>query len=243
MTKIVFFTGAGMSAESGLPIFRGEGGIWNELDADAVAFRSAWYCGRCSDAAERRQRVLDFVNPIRRMILEKEPNDGHRTIAEFEKLTDVTVITQNGDDFHERAGSTKVLHLHGEALKNCSTLHPYEPIDIDCNHPDIHIGDKASDGSQIRPYVIFFEEDLDKRIWKKAVTATKEADQFIVVGSSLKVFPAVDLLGLIKPSCQVVVIDPGEVELPESFSKYHRVEHIKEPASTGLHKLLIETEH
>ena len=119
--------------------------------------------------------------------------------------------------------------------------HPYEPIDIDRNHPDIHIGDKASDGSQIRPYVIFFEEDLDKRIWKKAVAATKEADHFIVVGSSLKVFPAVDLLGLIKPSCQVVVIDPGEVELPESFSKYHRVEHIKEPASTGLLKLFTET--
>ena len=242
MTKIVFFTGAGMSAESGLPIFRGEGGIWNEIDADAVASKSAWYCGRFSDAAERRQRVLDFVNPIRRMILEKEPNEGHRTITDFEKLADVTVITQNGDDFHERAGSTKVLHLHGEALKNCSTLHSYEPIDIDRSHPDIHLGDNAPDGSQIRPYVIFFEEDLDKRIWKKAVTATREADCFIVVGSSLKVFPAVELLGLVKPSCLVAVIDPGEVELPESISRHHRVEHIKESASKGLLKLLREAE-
>lgn len=240
MTKIVFFTGAGMSAESGLPIFRGNGGIWNEIDADAVASKSAWYCGRYSDATERRQRVLDFVNPMRRMILEKEPNNGHRVIADCEKLADVTVITQNGDDFHERAGSTKVLHLHGEALKNCSTLHPYEPFDIDRSNPDIHIGDKAPDDSQIRPYVIFFDEDLDKRIWKEAVAATKEADYFVVVGSSLKVFPAADLLGMVKPSCYVVVIDPEEVELPETVPCRHRVGHIQEYASTGLLKLFIE---
>lgn len=238
MTKMVFFTGAGMSAESGLPTFRGEGGIWTEIDANSVASKFAWYCGRYSDATERRQRVLDFINPIRRMILEKEPNNGHRIIADCEKLADVTVITQNGDDFHERAGSTKVLHLHGEALKNSSTLHPYETFDIDRDNPDIHIGDKAPDGSQIRPYVIFFDEDLDKRIWKKAVEATKEADYFVVVGSSLKVFPAVDLLGTIKPSCNVIVIDPEEVKLPETVSYRHRVRHIQENASMGLLKLL-----
>lgn len=240
MTKIVFFTGAGMSAESGLPIFRGQGGIWDEIDANAVASKSAWYCGRYSDAAERRQRVLDFVNPIRRMILEKKPNKGHELIASCEELADVTVITQNGDDFHERAGSTKVLHLHGEALKNCSTLHPYEPIDIDRNNPDIHIGDKAPDGSQLRPYVIFFDEDLDKRIWKQAVEATKEADYFVVVGSSLKVFPAVDLLGMIKPSCLLVIIDPEDVELPTSVANRHHKAIIKDNALVGLFRLYAE---
>ena len=240
MTKIVFFTGAGMSAESELPIFRGVGGIWDEIDADAVASKSAWYCGRYSNAAERRQRVLDFVNPIRRTILEKQPNKGHELIASCEELADVTVITQNGDDFHERAGSTNVLHLHGEALKNSSTLHPYEPIDIDRNNPDIHIGDKAPDGSQLRPYVIFFDEDLDKRIWKQAVEATNDADYFVVVGSSLKVFPAVDLLGMIKPSCYLVIIDPEDVELPPSVVNRQRKLHIQADASVGLFKLCVE---
>lgn len=131
----MFFTGAGISTESRLSIFRGEGGIWDEIEANAVASKSVWYCGRYSSATERRQRVLDFVNPIRRMILEKQPNKGHEIIASCEELADVTVITQNGDDFHERVGSTNVLHLHGEALKNCSTLHPYEPIGIDAIIP------------------------------------------------------------------------------------------------------------
>jgi len=100
--KIVFFTGAGVSAESGLPTFRGEDGIWNDIDAEAVASKRAWYCGRYSNAKERRQRVLDFFNPMRRAILDKTPNDAHHTIAKFEEFADVTVITQNGDDFHER---------------------------------------------------------------------------------------------------------------------------------------------
>ena len=184
--------------------------------------------------------MLDFVNPIRRVILEKKPNKGYEIIASCEKLADVTVITQNGDDFHERAGSTNVLHLHGEALKNCSTLQPYEPIDIDRNNPDIHLGDKAPDGSQLRPYVIFFEEDIDKRIWKQATEATKEADYFVVVGSSLKVFPAVDLLGMIKPSCLLVIIAPEDVELPTSVANRHHKAIIKDNAFVGLFRLYAE---
>ncbi len=243
MTKMVFFTGAGMSAESGLPTFRGNEGIWNEIDAKAVASKSAWYCGRYKDASERRQRVLDFVNPIRRMIIDSKPNKGHEIISFFEKIAEVTVITQNGDDFHERAGSKNVLHLHGEALKNCSTLHPYEPLDIDRDNPDIHIGDKAPDGSQLRPYVIFFDEELDKTIWKKAVNATKEADYFVVVGSSLKVFPAVDLLKMIKSSCCLVIIDPIEVEIPDSSLRHNNVQRILTSASEGLARLFEEFTH
>ena len=130
MNRIVFFTGAGMSRESGLPTFRGDGGLWNQLDVETVADRRSWYCGRRSDCNVRRQAMLDFFNPIRRLILEKEPNEGHHLIAELEKYFQVTIITQNGDDYHERAGSTDVIYLHGEALKNASMANPCRWYDI-----------------------------------------------------------------------------------------------------------------
>ena len=235
MRRLVFYTGAGMSRESGLPTFRGQDGLWDTLDVEAVADRKSWYCGRRSDCNERRQRMLDFFNPMRRMILEKEPNDGHRTIAGLEDEFDVTIITQNGDDFHERAGSTKVIHLHGEALKNASTLHPYESYEIDRNNPDIHIGDKAPDGSQIRPYVIYFNEDIEQRLWKASVVATKQADVFIVVGSTMLVYPAAELLKMIPPKCELYIIDPSEVTLPEGCTKEYI--HIQSGASRGLERL------
>lgn len=233
--KIVFFTGAGMSHESGLPVFRGEGGIWNELDVEKVASVHSWYCGRRSDCKERRQAMLDFFNPLRRAIMEHEPNEGHHIIASLEQDLDVTVITQNGDDYHTRAGSSNVIYLHGEALKNTSSANPYKPLSIDPTNPDIHIGDKAPDGSQIRPFVIYFDENIDKKLWHKAVYAVKEADWFVVVGSTMLVFPAADLIKKIKPTCQVVVVDPGDVELPEGYNK--SVTFIHDLASVGLEKL------
>lgn len=214
MKKIAIFTGAGISQESGLPTFRGEGGIWEYIDAEKVANYKSWYCGRRSDCLKRRQAVLDFFNPIRRMILESEPNDAHRTIASLEGLYDVTVITQNGDDFHERAGSTNIIHLHGEALKNTSTLRPYIPLPIDPANPDVHIGDKAPDGSQIRPYVILFNENLNQELWKKAVNAIRAADIMVVVGCSLKVFPAADMLDYLREDAILIVIDPSKPSLP-----------------------------
>jgi NAD-dependent deacetylase len=235
--NILFFTGAGMSRESGLLTFRGEDGVWDKIDAEAVASAKNWYSGRRHDCRELRQRMLDFFNPIRREIMEKEPNVGHRIIASLEPQYHVTVVTQNGDDFHERAGSSDVIHLHGEALKNSSTLHRYDAVDIDRNNPDIHIGDKAADGSQVRPYVIFFDEDLDVEIWKRAVDATKAADLFVIVGCSLVVYPAVDLLAMIKPSCRVVVINPdGNVELPKIGGNPPIM--IKAPASVGLAEMV-----
>ena len=213
--KIVFFTGAGISRESGLPTFRGDGGLWDTLDVEAVADARSWYSGRRSDCRQRRQVMLDFFNPLRRAILDREPNEAHRLIAALEKDYDVAVITQNGDDFHTRAGSSEVVYLHGEALKNASTLHPYEPIEIDRSHPDIHIGDKAPDGSQIRPFVIFFNEDIGRRLWKRAVALTREADYFVVVGSTMLVFPAADLLGMLPPACRLFVVDPSDVSLPD----------------------------
>lgn len=235
--KMVFFTGAGMSRESGLPTFRGEGGLWNEMDVEAVATARSWNSGRRSDCKERRQAMLDFFNPLRRAIIEHEPNAGHRIIAEFDREFDVTIITQNGDDYHTRAGSGNVIYLHGEALKNTSSANPYIPYPIDRNNPDIHIGDKAPDGSQIRPFVIYFDENIDRNLWNRAVKATKEADYFIVVGSTMLVFPAADLIKMIKPDCRLFVIDPSEVKLPEGC--HHDLTHIKEPASTGL-KILKE---
>lgn len=232
MTNIVFYTGAGMSRESDLPTFRGKEGIWEELDVEKVAFKQSWYCGRYSDCNKRRQAILDFFNPIRRLIMEKEPNEGHRQIASLEKEYRVSIITQNGDDYHERAGSANVIHLHGEALKNASTLHPYEWYNIDRNNPDIHIGDKAPDGSQIRPYVIFFDEDIEMSLWKKSVAAIQEANYFIVIGSSLLVHPAVDLLKMIPAHCKIYVIDPDEVKWPDGGNiKY---EHLCTGASEGM---------
>lgn len=234
--KIVFFTGAGMSKESGLPTFRGEGGVWNEIDAEKVASARSWYCGRRKDCNEKRQAMLDFFNPLRRSILEHEPNEGHRLIAELEKEFQVTVITQNGDDYHTRAGSSNVIYLHGEALKNTSSANPYNPLPIDPDNPDIHIGDKAPDGSQIRPFVIYFDENIDKKLWHKAVRATKETDYFVVVGSTMLVFPAADLIRRISPVCQLIVVDPGEVALPEGCR--HQYQHLQEGASKGLQQLV-----
>lgn len=221
MSKIVFFTGAGISRESGLPTFRGEDGIWHTLDVEAVAHRKSWYCGRRSNCNEKRKAVLDFFNPIRRMIITKNPNEAHYAIARLEEKHDITVITQNGDDFHERAGSTHVIHLHGEALKNASTLHPYESYHIDISNPDIHIGDKAPDGSQIRPYVIFFGEDIERNLWKKAVSATAEADIFVIIGSSMLVFPAAEIIKNIAAKCKVYVIDPNKITIPLSRCNPH----------------------
>ena len=235
MQKLIFYTGAGMSRESGLPTFRGENGLWDTLDVEAVADRRSWYCGRRSDRDNIRQQMLDFFNPLRRLILEKEPNEGHRIIASLETDYEVTVITQNGDDYHTRAGSSNVIHLHGEALKNASTLHPYESYEIDRNNPDIHIGDKAPDGSQLRPYVIYFNEDIEQRLWKASVEATKQADAFIVVGSTMLVYPAAELLNMLPPKCKLYLIDPAEVSLPEGCDKEYT--HIKSGATHGLQQL------
>ncbi|MDE6447922.1 MAG: hypothetical protein K2L35_06345 [Muribaculaceae bacterium] len=233
--RIVFFTGAGMSRESGLPTFRGEGGIWNEIDYQKVATLKSWYGRQRKDVKERRQAMLDFFNPIRRAILEHEPNEGHRIIAGLEKDFDVTVITQNGDDYHTRAGSTDVIYLHGEALKNASSANPALSYPIDREHPDLRLGDKAPDGSQLRPFVIYFDEDIDSRLWREAVKATKEADCFVVVGSTMMVYPAAALLSLVPDSCRLVVIDPAPVSLPEECSAPYI--HIAECASIGLRTL------
>lgn len=221
-----------MSRESGLPTFRGEGGMWNEFDCEKVATLKSWYGRQRRDMKERRQAMLDFFNPMRRAILEHEPNEGHRIIAALESDFEVTVITQNGDDYHTRAGSSNVIYLHGEALKNASSANPSLSYPIDRGNPDIHLGDKAPDGSQLRPYVIYFDEDIDSVLWRRAMKATKEADWFVVVGSTMLVYPAAALLAAIPDSCRLVVIDPRKVRLPEEC--HHSYTYILEKASEGL---------
>ena len=228
--KIVIFSGAGMSQESGLPTFRGEGGIWESIDPEMVADYKTWYCGRRPDCKQRRQLMLDFFNPIRRRILESKPNKAHRIIASLEKDYDVAVITQNGDDFHERAGSTNVIHLHGEALKNASTLRPYIPLPIDPDNPDINIGDKAADGSQVRPYVIFFNENLHSGVLRDAVTAIREADIMIIIGCSMHVFPAAGMIEDLREEATLVVIDPC---IP-AFSHKHPYCYLQMKATDGM---------
>lgn len=230
--RIVFFTGAGMSRESGLPTFRGEGGVWNEIDYEKVATLKSWYGRQRKDVKERRQAMLDFFNPLRRAILEHEPNEGHRIIAALENDFEVTVITQNGDDYHTRADSTNVIYLHGEALKNASSANPSQSYPINRDNPDIHLGDKAPDGSQLRPFVIYFDEDIDPTLWRQAVKATRKADWFVVVGSTMLVYPAASLLSEISAPCQLVVIDPEMVSLPEDC--HHGFTYIPEKASKGL---------
>lgn len=230
--KIVFFTGAGISRESGLPTFRGESGVWNKIDYEKVATLKSWYGRQRKNIKERRQAMLDFFNPVRRAILEHEPNDAHRIIAALENDFDVTVITQNGDDYHTRAGSTNVIYLHGEALKNASSANPSLSFPIDQDNPDIRLGDKAPDGSQLRPFVIYFDEDIDSALWRQAMKATKEANWFVVVGSTMLVYPAAALLAAVPDSCHLVIIDPQKVELPEEC--YHGFTYIPEKASDGL---------
>lgn len=236
MKRLVFYTGAGMSRESGLPTFRGDGGLWSRLDVDAVADRKSWYSGRMADCNVKRQAMLDFFNPMRRMILAHGPNAGHRMIAALESSFDVTVVTQNGDDYHERAGSGNVIHLHGEALKNSSTLHPYVPFDIDLYNPDIHIGDKAADGSQVRPFVIFFNEEIDRKLWRRAVEAVSKADVMVVIGSTMLVYPAASLFKMLRVNVPLYVIDPGDVGLPGGCERDFI--HFRQGAVDGMYNMM-----
>lgn len=178
---IVILTGAGISAESGLQTFRDSDGLWEGYDIEDVATPRAWH--------RNPARVLDFYNHRRRQVMEAEPNAAHFELAYWEKFADVTIITQNIDDLHERAGSSRVLHLHGEILKMRSEKQEAPLFDI---RNDILIGDRAPDGGQFRPHVVWFEEPVP--MMEAAVPVVQQANCFIIVGTSLMVYPAAGLL-------------------------------------------------
>lgn len=229
--KLVILSGAGISKESGIDTFRDKDGIWTKKNALEFASIEGWN--------NDPQAVLDFYNARRRQLLEVQPNKAHQLLAQLEEWYDVSIITQNVDDLHERAGSSHVIHLHGELSKVSSSLDKEKAdcIEFRSLFDDIHIGDKAKDGSQLRPYIVWFGESVPNM--PLAMNTAFEADIFVVIGTSLLVSPA-NTLTACSGAGHNIVIDPGEVEIPEGFL------HIKETATVGtemLYQSLIKLSH
>jgi NAD-dependent deacetylase len=221
MTKkknLVVLTGAGMSAESGIKTFRESGGLWEEYDVTEVATPMAWW--------KNRDLVLRFYNDRRRHLENAQPNNGHTGLAELEKYFDVHIITQNVDNLHERAGSTKIMHLHGELTKARSTTDPTLVYDI--GYRDINPGDKCEKGSQLRPHIVWFGEAVP--MMEKAAAVAATADIFVVIGTSLNVYPAAGLTEYAPPEALMFLIDPNDVNVPG----YRNVEVIKAGAAEGV---------
>ena len=229
MKRIVILTGAGMSVESGLATFRGGNGLWDELPVEKVATPEGY---RANPSL-----VLDFYNTRRRELLTVEPNEGHRLVASLEKQFSVTVVTQNIDDLHERAGSSHVIHLHGELMKACSSRVP-QNLDYVCTLPspdaDIKLGDLAADGSQLRPFIVWFGEAVPRM--DDAIEALSGVDAFVIIGTSLNVYPAASLLSFVPDAVPVYLIDPNEV----TVNSHRRVTAIRKGASEGMRYLIDE---
>jgi len=218
MKNLVILTGAGMSSESGIRTFRESGGLWEEYDVTEVASPMGWF--------NNRDLVLRFYNDRRTQLANCEPNEGHFGVVRLEKHFNVYVITQNIDNLHERAGSTKILHLHGELTKARSTADPSLVYDI--GYKDIKPGDVCEKGSQLRPHIVWFGEAVPEM--DEAVRITSTADIFVVIGSSLNVYPAAGLIDYAPAKASLWLIDPNEVYVPVN----RNVEVIKEPASRGV---------
>ncbi|MFA6582483.1 MAG: NAD-dependent deacylase [Paludibacter sp.] len=202
MKKLVVLTGAGMSAESGISTFRDSGGLWEKYKVEDVATPEAWY--------KNPALVLDFYNQRRKQLLASVPNAGHKTLAGLEKYFDIRIITQNVDNLHELAGSTKVLHLHGELLKVRSTGPGQEVFDVDLKNPEINLGNLCPKGFQLRPHIVWFGEAVPEI--ENAIQITEQADIFVVIGTSMQVYPAASLINYVKSGTPVYLIDPHEIE-------------------------------
>ena len=224
--KIVVLTGAGMSVESGLKTFRDADGLWEEYPVAQVATHEGWEADPTL--------VTNFYNMLRRKCAGVKPNEGHRLVAALEEKYDVVVVTQNVDNLHEVAGSTKVVHLHGELMKVCSSRDVDDPRYIRQLTPDdceIEPGTKAGDGSLLRPYIVFFGEAVPNI--SVAADYAQEADIFIIIGTSLNVYPAAGLIHYVRPSVPIYLIDPNHVNAGD------RVQQITKGASEGM-KLLYD---
>lgn len=224
MKKIVVLTGAGMSAESGIRTFRDSDGLWEEHRVEDVATYEAWQ--------RNQQLVLDFYNQRRRQLYEVKPNAGHKALVELEKIFDVQIITQNVDDLHEQAGSTQVLHLHGELKKARSTVDDSLVYEID--GWELKKGDLCEKGSQLRPHIVWFGEAVP--LIEPAMKLASEADIFIVIGTSLAVYPAAGLVYYVSPRNPVYLIDPRA----EMLSGINNLTIYRELAGTGVPKLVNE---
>ena len=218
--KLVVLTGAGISAESGLKTFRDSDGLWEGYKVEDVATPRAW--------RKDPKLVLDFYNYRRKNVADAKPNAAHYGIAELEKNFEVTIITQNIDDLHERAGSTNIIHLHGEIFKMRSE-ESHEPVyEI---RGDINLGDKAEDGAQLRPYIVWFEEPVPKI--EEAIPLVQSADLFVIVGTSLVVYPAAGLMNYASREIPKYIIDK---KIPYTSSIYNLIS-IEKPATEGVSEL------
>ncbi|MEI7503647.1 MAG: NAD-dependent deacylase [Paludibacter sp.] len=224
MKKIVILTGAGMSAESGISTFRDAGGLWEKHRIEDVATPGGWKANPTL--------VLDFYNQRRRQLLTCKPNAGHIAVAELEKIFDVQIITQNIDDLHEQAGSTKVLHLHGELMKARSTGAGQEIFVLDASNSDIELGDVCPKGFQLRPHIVWFGEAVPEI--ERAALMVEQADIFVVIGTSLQVYPAAGLMHNVRDNVPIYLIDPNEMpNLPKHVTVIHK------GASEGMQELII----
>lgn len=222
MKKIVVLTGAGMSAESGIKTFRDEDGLWEGHDVMQVA----------SPEGFRRnpELVFEFYNQRRRQLLSVKPNKAHYNLVDLEKYFDVEIITQNIDNLHEKAGSTKVTHLHGELLKVRSTYN--ENIVLNWMK-DLHLGDLGPDNKQLRPHIVWFGEMVP--MLDKAIEITSKADILIIIGTSMQVYPAASLVNFIKPKTPIYFIDPKPSITKNDFNN---LKIISDFASEGTNKLI-----
>lgn len=206
MRNLVVLSGAGISKESGIPTFRDNDGLWKHYRFEELANPEAWN--------RNPSLVLDFYNFRRKIVLNAEPNSAHKTLADLENLFKVTIITQNVDDLHERAGSKKIIHLHGEILKARSTADP--EIIVELKTEELNIGDLCPLGSQLRPHIVWFGEPVPNIEIASKIIA--EAEIFIVIGTSLKVYPAANLIYFANKNCNKYLIDPSDdFSLPKDF--------------------------
>ena len=223
--KITVLTGAGVSAESGISTFRDSDGLWENHNVEDVASIEGWY--------RNPALVLDFYNARRAQLFTVRPNAAHLAIASLEDDFDVTVVTQNVDNLHERAGSTRIIHLHGELTKVrpencCNDRDGYSEATVfDIGTDSINIGDMAPNGAQLRPHIVWFGEAVPKI--EKAIDAVEAADMLLIVGTSLQVYPAAGLYRYAKSSTPIYIIDPKDVPVRDG-----RVTHIKDVATNGM---------
>ena len=199
--RLVVLTGAGMSAESGISTFRDSDGLWEKYRVEDVATPEGFQ--------KDPELVLNFYNQRRRELLNTKPNAGHYGLAALEKDFDVRIITQNIDNLHERAGSTHVIHLHGELMKACSVRDLETTYDLDPAHPDIYLGDKDPKGVQLRPFIVWFGEAVP--MIDPAIREVEACDIFVIIGTSLNVYPAAGLLNYVRRGQPIYLIDPKEV--------------------------------
>ncbi len=226
MKNLVVLTGAGMSAESGISTFRDAGGLWERYPVEQIATPEGY--------AANPELVINFYNDRREQLLDVKPNRGHIVLAELEKDFNVTIVTQNVDNLHERAGSSHVIHLHGELTKVTSSFQPNNPKYVRELRPEefrVKMGDKAADGSQLRPFIVWFGEPVP--MMETAVGYAMKADIFVIIGTSMNVYPAAGLLNYVPEGVPVYLIDPNDVSIVSS----RKVNVIRKGASAGVEDL------